>query len=143
MNAAVTGIVLSRKIHLEGRYKKVVCISFYCISFLYSSVMIYCYSACSIHGFCIGLYSLYCLVVLWLVTAERRAGCVGWALPVPLRSQHPSANRGALLKASGETSLCCTCCLVHLVIVPIPLPFHPPLKDTRTGTLKGSRKQQK
>lgn len=61
---------------------------------------------------------------------EERAGCVGWVLPEPLQSQHTSANQAALLKGPGETSLCCTCCLVLLVNVPIPLPFHPPLKDT-------------
>lgn len=36
LNAAVAIIGLSRKIHPEDRDIKVVCISFYCISFLYS-----------------------------------------------------------------------------------------------------------
>lgn len=93
--AAVTDIGLSGKIRPEHRYVKVVCLSLYCISFLYSwiaSIIRCCYSGCSIRVFCMGLFSICCLAVLWFVTAEVTAGCMGWALSVPLWSQHTPEN---------------------------------------------------
>lgn len=77
---------------------------------------------------------------LWLQGGERAVWVsVACVTTEPAHICKPRSPAGSI----RETSLCCTCCLLPLVNVPIPLPFHPPLKDTSTGTLKGSRKQQK
>lgn len=136
--AAVTDTGLSRKIHPEHRYVKVVCLSLYCISFLYSwiiSIIRCCYSGCSIRLFCMGLSSICCLAVLWFVTAEVTAGWTGRALSVPLWSQHTPANRGAPLKMSAEISLYCTCWSMYQIL----LPFHPLLEDILHRNTEGLR----
>lgn len=136
---------------LKADTKKVICISFtvfhsYILQLLFHSYILqYLLLLCLKHpwflyGF---VFSVLSCGAVACGCREERASCAGWVLPVLLLLQHTSANSAALLKGSGETSLCCTCCLVHLVNIPIPLPFHSPLKDTWTGKLKSSRKQQK